>query len=64
MARYTTQRRTRSWIEDEDAWDYPTWEHVPSVIDHEPVDTGLLDADGSTIWRLPNPIGFGRDDEW
>jgi hypothetical protein len=29
--------------------------HVP---DHEAADTGLLDADGNTIWRAPNPMGF------
>lgn len=35
-----------------------------SVDDHEPVDTGLLWSDGSPVFRAPNPIGFGRDDEW
>lgn len=29
--------------------------HVP---DHEATDTGLLDANGETIWRAPRPIGF------
>lgn len=35
-----------------------------SVPDHEPTDTGLINLNGETIWRAPNPIGFGRDDEW
>lgn len=28
------------------------------------VDTSLLDQYGNPIYRLANPIGFGRDDEW
>lgn len=38
--------------------------HVPTVCDHEAVDTGLIDQDGNMILRAPNPMGFGRDDEW
>lgn len=34
------------------------------VCDHEATDTGLLDADGNTVWRAPLPVGFGRDEEW
>lgn len=64
MPRYFSQRRKAIWVEDEDAWDAPVCEHIPTVSDHEPVDTGLLDADGNTIWRAPNPIGFGKDEEW
>lgn len=32
--------------------------------DDEATDTGLLDVNGDPIMRAPNPIGFGRDDEW
>lgn len=32
------------------------------VCDHEPTDTGLLDANGDTIWRGPNPMGFLWDE--
>lgn len=35
--------------------------HLPSMIvesDIDPIDTGILDADGCAILRLPNPIGF------
>lgn len=62
MTRYT--RKPKSWCEDEDAWDYDTLIPDLTVCDHEPVNTGLLDADGFEIWREPFPIGFGRDDEW
>lgn len=30
----------------------------------EPVNTGLLNAQGNEIWRQPYPMGFGRDEEW
>lgn len=62
MARYFT--RPRAWVEDEDAWDAVKTDHIPTVSDHEAVDTGILDVFGNTIMRAPNPIGFGRDDEW
>lgn len=32
------------------------------VSDHQPINTGLLDNEGNTIWRAPNPIGFHRWD--
>lgn len=31
---------------------------------NDPVNTGLLDADGNAIFRVQPPIGFGRDEEW
>ena len=62
MARYYT--RPKAWVEDEDAWDAHVSDHIPTVSDHEPTDTGLLDANGEAIWRAPNPVGFGKDDEW
>jgi hypothetical protein len=34
------------------------------VPEHEASFTGLLDAKGEEIWRGPNPMGFGRDNEW
>ncbi len=39
---------------------------LPSIFvdDHECVDTGIIWEDGSPVLRAPNPIGFGRDDEW
>lgn len=39
---------------------------LPSLCASEliPVNTGLLDARGNELWKLPNPVGFGRDEEW
>lgn len=31
---------------------------VPTVYDHEPVETGILDADGDMLVRVTAPIGF------
>lgn len=63
MARYFS-RPTSLWVEDEAAWDAPICANMPTISDHEAINTGLLDANGQTIWRAPNPVGFGRDDEW
>jgi len=38
--------------------------HMPTVPDHEPTFTGLLDPSGEEIWREPRSIGFGRRDDW
>lgn len=64
MARYFTARRTRAWVADEDTWTVGLATNVPTVCDHEATDTGLLDVNGDPIMRAPNPIGFGRDEEW
>lgn len=56
MSRYYVQRsRPRA------AW----WDDVPllpniNVSDHQPVDTGLVDASGNPIMRAPEPVGFHR----
>lgn len=63
MSRYFT-RRPYAWVEDEEAWDAPINDHIPTVDIWVPIDTGLLDKDGNCIMRAPNPIGFGKDDEW
>ena len=34
-----------------------------TVDDAKEVDTGLVDAKGNAIYRLQDPIGFGRDAE-
>lgn len=61
MPRYTRKpANTHSWDIDEDEPFRPGIE----VADHEPIDTGLLWPDGEAIIRNPNPIGFGRDQEW
>jgi hypothetical protein len=46
------------------------FEYDPPLLPHVVVDeqapqwSGLYDADGVPLCKLPNPIGFGRDDEW
>jgi hypothetical protein len=63
MARYFAKPANRVRADDE--WEYcsPLMTNI-TVNDHEPVDTGLFDAAGNRIMRAPNPVGFGRDDEW
>jgi hypothetical protein len=63
MSRYFTRRmvhRPRAdWLDD----DSPL---IPSleVDDHEAVETGIIDLEGNPILRAPNPMGFGRDEDW
>lgn len=47
---------------DDDDWYEPPLLTTIEVSDHEPFDTGLLDADGNTIWRVNDPIGFRISD--
>lgn len=61
MARYFS--RPRSFFVADDVYVEPATT-IPTVSDHEAIDTGLLDADGNPIYRAPNPIGFGKDDDW
>lgn len=62
MARYFVQRRAALFVEDD------TWVEamVPSlsVPEHVATDTGLLDDQGDPIMRAPNPVGFGKDEDW
>ena len=65
MSRYIRMRpQSRAWIEDETFRDERPMSHSVEVDSHEAVDTGLMWADGSTVWRAPNPIGFGKDGDW
>lgn len=60
MPRYTVRPSAEA---DCDYWtnDAP----APLMVeDTKPINTGLIDGAGATIWRLHNPIGFGKDDEW
>ncbi|WP_379487482.1 hypothetical protein [Novosphingobium soli] len=61
MPRYIVRPRADA---DCDWWEGERLEPVPLADMPEPMRTGLLDASGNEIWRLPRPIGFGRDDEW
>lgn len=63
MSRYFVRRRrprASDWYEFDDDPLLPTIE----VADHEDVDTGLVDKNGETIMRAPNPMGFGKDADW
>lgn len=55
----------RSKSEWEDDWieRVPVAEHIPTVSDHEAVDTGLVDKSGEPIMRMPYPVGFLWGDE-
>jgi hypothetical protein len=64
MGRYVSRHRTPERSYEEDWWDKgPLVPHL-TTDDSVAVNTGLLDAGGNAIWRTPNPIGFGRDEEW
>lgn len=62
MTRYRT--KASGWIEDEIYSDAESL--CPSMEVDGPVeiDTGLVTATGEAIYRVPPPVGFGRDDEW
>lgn len=64
MPRYFSRPRAAHWVEDEHFSPDPGPFNLPTVDDHEAVDTGLLDARGDAIWRGPNPMGFGKNEEW
>jgi hypothetical protein len=61
--RYTSVILTKGDVDDD--W----WEDAPFT-PHLQVDgatmefTGLLDSGSNPIFKLPRPIGFGRDAEW
>lgn len=61
MTRYFVQRRSRALYvaaqADYDWWSLPQ-PALPQVCDHEPTDTGILDANGDPIMRAPNEMGF------
>lgn len=62
MARYFTQPKQEAPRAEYD-WFMPLVPHL-TVPEHEAQDTGLVDHKGNPIKRSPNPIGFGRDEEW
>ena len=63
MSRYFAKRAAYKQPKADWSDDYPLLPdiHVPC---HEPIDTGLVDVRGDSIMRAPNPMGFGRDEEW
>jgi hypothetical protein len=59
MPRYFSRNKQRAGWGDDTPMLPPL-----SVPEHEPIDTGLLDMAGYSIFRAPRPIGFGRMEEW
>lgn len=60
MSRYFSKPQEKAPIVS--AWwetQMPPLNH-PTATEPAPVDTGLLDADGRKIYRLPDQIGFIR----
>lgn len=63
MPRYVRLARSPKAYRDE--WEgYENPVTPVQVCDHEYIDTGLIFPDGEPVLRAPNPIGFGRDEEW
>lgn len=52
MPRYTS--RPKAWGDD---WSAPLLTSIDVPLS-DPVDTGLIDEAGNTIWRVGDPIGF------
>lgn len=61
MPRYVTRAERPLYIETP-LWPDDRKSHCPAldVDGAKQVDTGLVDANGKTIMRLQDPIGFGR----
>lgn len=69
MSRYFTLRCKSAsacgWVER----DYAIKDGEPlipacDVDTRGPIDTGLITVTGEAIMRTPNPVGFGRDEDW
>ena len=56
MARYVI-RAPKTKANDDD-WYEPPLEPALTVIESNPVPTGLFDEHGNEIWRTNDPIGF------
>jgi hypothetical protein len=68
MARYFAQPRAAIVPEPmtNETVQFDNWPMIPElhVADFRPTDTGLIDLRGDPIMRAPNPVGFGKDNEW
>lgn len=65
MSSYVVQRPTQAlWVEDDFYVPASQAQHTPTVSEQVAVNTGLLNAEGHPIMRMPLPIGFGRMEEW
>lgn len=65
MTRRYVSRPVRARVRqcDEETYSDPSTTHHLEVFEHGATFTGLVDASGDELWRLPNPIGFCRDDD-
>ncbi len=59
MSRYVTRPRLCDCDREED----DAFRPETMVDDYKIVDTGLVSARGDPIYRVPSPIGFGREHE-
>ena len=62
--RYAIIRKPITSVRSGDGFMAENYFEVPYVDEAEPVNTGLVSPEGDPIYRLPNPIGFGKDHEW
>ena len=58
MPRYFTRRAPKALYVEDDHYSEPMPSRDLIVPEHEATDTGLLDHNGDTIMRAPNPMGF------
>lgn len=58
MPRYTIRAPSACITDDQRVHEDETLITPPTVYDHEPVGTGILDQNGNEFVRLPEPIGF------
>lgn len=61
--RYFTRPHVALWVEDEYCAPSPGHINAPLVPEHIATDTGLVDVNGDSIMRAPNPVGFVWSDE-
>lgn len=61
--RYVTRAAKPAYIETPLWGDDKPLEPALIVDGPKEIDTGLVDGSGCSIYRVQEPIGFGRDDE-
>ncbi len=66
--RYFIRKQPRAsdgaWVPHDWGSDDVLHQPIPTVCDHNAIETGLLDSNGDMIMRAPRPIGFKRDEDW
>ena len=59
MPRYVSLARKQKAFDDD--WYEAPLEPALTVIENDPIPTGLLDAKGNDIYRMNDPMGFQFD---